>query len=87
MRLAAGAIRGRKRRAISRRGWTCAGRRRGRTRTWVGITHERSSVAPTPFFPPNAQQVSRTGPADWLGALATLLGILSWGMLAAMLGA
>jgi hypothetical protein len=31
--------------------------------------------------------VKRSRPADWLGAAALLLGVLSWGALAALLGA
>jgi hypothetical protein len=39
------------------------------------------------FFALRTQQVRRPRPADWLGAAATLLGVLSWGVLAALLGA
>lgn len=86
MRLGARAVGGRKRRAITRRDWTRDWRRRSRRRTWVG-TRVRQGPARPLFFALSTQQVNRPRPADWLGAAATLLGILSWGVLAALLGA
>jgi hypothetical protein len=39
------------------------------------------------FLPLRAQHVRRPLAAEWLGAAAMLLGVLSWGVLAALLGA
>jgi hypothetical protein len=38
-------------------------------------------------LPLSAQQVRRPRATEWLGAAAMLLGVLSWGVLAALLGA
>jgi len=38
------------------------------------------------FFALNAQQVARVRPGDVFGAAAMLLGVVSWGVLAALLG-
>ena len=77
--------RSRKRRPITRRDWRSAGRRGARSRFWIG---SRARVVAGPLFlPRSAQQVRTSRPAEWLGAAATLLGALSWGVLAALLGA
>lgn len=84
MRRAAVAIRSGKRRPVTRRDWTCDWRRHGRRRTWIGS--RARTVVPRPFFLAlSAQQVRRGRPTDWLGAGAMLLGMASWGMLAALL--
>jgi hypothetical protein len=76
----------RKRRPITRRDWRSAGRRSARSRVWIG-SRARVGVAGPLFLPRSAQQVRTSRPAEWLGAAATLLGALSWGVLAALLGA
>jgi len=53
---------------------------------WAG-TRVRQNQARPLFFAPRTQQVSRPWPVDWLAAAATLLGVFSWGVLAALLGA
>jgi hypothetical protein len=78
--------RSRKRRPITRRDWRSAGRRRVRSRVWIG--RRARGVAGGPLFCPlTAQQMRTPRPAEWLGAAAMLLGVLSWGVLAALLGA
>ena len=85
MRRAGVAMRSRKRRPITRRDWTCDWRRGARRRVWVG-SRARAAAARPPFFALNAQQVARVRPADVFGAAAMLLGVVSWGVLAALLG-
>jgi len=85
MRLATVATRSRKRRAITRRDWTSDRRRGASRRTWIG-SRARASAARPLFFALNAQHVKRSRVAAWLGAGATALGMLSWGVLAALLG-
>jgi len=80
MRRAGVVMRSRKRRPITRRDWTCDWRRAARRRVWIG------SRARPLFFPLNAQQVARVRPGDVFGAAAMLLGVVSWGVLAALLG-
>jgi len=53
---------------------------------WAGTRVRQGSARPL-FFALRTQQVSRPCPVDWLGAAATLLGVLSWGVLMALLGA
>ncbi|MGH7299600.1 MAG: hypothetical protein ACREKQ_16430 [Candidatus Rokuibacteriota bacterium] len=74
-----------KRRAITRRDWKRDWRRGARRRVWVG-SRARASAARPLFFSLSAQQVKRARPADWFGAAAMLLGVASWGVLAALLG-
>jgi hypothetical protein len=52
---------------------------------WVG-SRARAEAARPLFFALNAQQVARVRPADVFGAAAMLLGVVSWGVLAALLG-
>jgi len=86
MRRAAVVVRSRKRRPITRRDWKSDWRRDARRRTWVG-SRARASVAARPlFFAVKAHQVATLRPADLLGAAAMLLGVASWGVLAALLG-
>jgi hypothetical protein len=81
------AIRSRKRRPITRRDWTQDWRRRsGGRRVWIG-SHAKTRTGRPLFLGSHAQQVKRPRPADWLGAAAMLLGMASWGVLAAVLGA
>ena len=83
----AAARQSRKRRPLTRRDWTRDWRRASsKRRVWIG---SRAKVgAPRPLFLAlSAQHVKRTRLADWLGAAAMLLGVASWGVLAAMLGA
>jgi hypothetical protein len=84
-RVAAVAIRSRKRRPITRRDWTCDWRRDARRRVWIG-SRARATAVPPLFFALKAQQVATLRPADLLGAAAMLLGVVSWGVLAALLG-
>lgn len=77
--------RSRKRRPITRRDWKRDWRRGARPRVWVG-SRARVSAARPLFFSLGAQQMERARPADWLGAAAMLLGVASWGVLAALLG-
>ena len=76
----------RKRRPITRRDWKSDRRRGGQRRVWVGSRARRSAPRPL-FFGLSAQHMRRSWPAEWLGAAAMLLAILSWGALAALLGA
>jgi len=85
MRWAAVAIRSRKRRPVTRRDWTCDWRRDARRRVWIGSRARAVSGRPL-FLALNAQQVATIRPADLLGAAAMLLGVVSWGVLAALLG-
>lgn len=83
MRMAATATRSRKRRPVTRRDRR-SGRRR---RVWIGRgARETTRVSRPLFFSASAQHVERARGADWLGALAMLLGVLSWGAVAALLG-
>lgn len=84
-RLAAVAMRSRKRRAIMRGDRTCDWRRSARRRVWIG-SRARATAGRPLFFGLKAQQVAMLRPADLLGAAAMLLGVASWGMLAALLG-
>lgn len=85
MRLIGMTARGRKRRPITRRDWKSA-RRDGSRRVWSGSRARRRPARPL-FFALSAQQVKRSRRADWLGAAAMLLGVLSWGAVAALLSA
>lgn len=85
MRRGAVAIRSRKRRPITRRDWTCDWRRGARRRVWIG-SRARAAAARPLFFVLTAQQVARVRPVDVFGAAAMLLGVASWGVLAALLG-
>ena len=85
MRRAAVAMRSRKRRPITRRDWTCDWRRRPRRRVWIGSRARAGTKRPL-FLALSAQQVARVRPADVFGAAAMLLGVVSWGVLAALLG-
>jgi hypothetical protein len=53
---------------------------------WIGSRAKTRTARPL-FLGLNAQQVKRPRLADWLGAAAMLLGMASWGVLAAVLGA
>jgi hypothetical protein len=86
MRLIGVTTRSRKRRPITRRDWKSTRRRGGQRRVWIGSRSRRSATRPL-FSSLSAQHVKRSCPADWLGAAAMLLGVLSWGALAALLGA
>ncbi len=83
-RVAAVAVRSRKRRPITRRDWTCDWRRDARRRVWIGSRARAAAVRPL-FFALKTQQVATLRPADLLGAAAMLLGVVSWGVLAALL--
>ena len=85
MRRAAVAIRSRKRRPITRRDWTCDWRRDARRRVWIGSRARARAVRPL-FLALSPQQVATVRPADLLGAAAMLMGVVSWGVLAALLG-
>jgi hypothetical protein len=76
----------RKRRPITRRDWKSDRRRGGQHRVWIGSRARRSAPRPL-FFGLSAQHMRRSWPAEWLGAAAMLLAMLSWGALAALLGA
>ncbi len=82
MRRAAVATRNWKRRPITRRDWKCDWRRPARRRVWVG---SRTRAARPLFFALSAQQVATVRPADLVAAGAMLLGVASWGVLAALL--
>ena len=79
------AIRSRKRRPITRRDWTRDWRRDKRRRVWIG-SRARAVAGRPLFLALRAQQVATIRPADVLGAAAMLLGVVSWGVLAALLG-
>lgn len=85
MRRAGVAKRSRKRRPITRRDWKCDWRPGRRRRVWIG-SRARASAARPLFLALHAQQVERMRPADLFGAAAMVLGMISWGMLAALLG-
>jgi len=85
MRRAGGVMRSRKRRPITRRDWTCDWRRGARRRVWIGA-RGRSVPARPLFLALSARQVASVRPADVFGAVTMLLGVLSWGVLAALLG-
>lgn len=85
MRRAGVVVRSRKRRPITRRDWTCDWRRDARRRVWIG-SRARAGAGRPLFFGLNAQQVTTLRPADLFGAAAMLLGVVSWGVLAALLG-
>lgn len=76
--------RSRKRRPITRRDWT-RDWRRPRRRVWIGSRTRVGATRPF-FFSSSAQQVRRVQRADLAGAAAMLLGVASWGALAALLG-
>ena len=82
MRRAAVATRNWKRRPITRRDWKRDWRRPARRRAWVG---SRARAARPLFFALSAQQVATVRAADLVGAGAMLLGVASWGVLAALL--
>lgn len=84
MRLAA-VKRTKKRRPLTRRDWAGDRRRGGRRRVWMG-RRPRTSATQAFFFALNAQQMERLRPGDLVGAAVMLLGVVSWGMLAALLG-
>jgi hypothetical protein len=84
MRRAAVATRNWKRRPITRRDWKCDWRRAARRRVWIG-SRARAAAARPLFFALSAQQVATVRPADLIGAGAMLLGVASWGVLAALL--
>jgi hypothetical protein len=85
MRRAAVAIRSRKRRPITRRDWTRDWRRDARRRVWIG-SRARAVAGRPLFLALRAQQVATIRAADVLGAAVMLLGVVSWGVLAALLG-
>ena len=74
-----------KRRPLTRRDWASDRRRGGPRRVWIGRRPRASASRPV-FFALNAQHMERLRPADLAGAAAMLLGVVSWGMLAALLG-
>lgn len=78
--------RGRKRRPITRSDWRSVGRRRGRSKAWIG-SRARAGTARPLFLALKTQQMRRSRPSEWLGAAAMLLGVASWGVLAALLAA
>jgi hypothetical protein len=84
-RVAAVAIRSRKRRPITRRDWKSDWRRDARRRVWIGSRARATATRPL-FFALKAQQVTTLRATDLLGAAAMLLGVVSWGVLAALLG-
>lgn len=86
MRLIGVTTRSRKRRPITRRDWKGDRRRGGQRRVWIGSRARRGAPRPL-FLALSAQHMRRSWPADWLGAAAMLLGVLSWGALAALLSA
>lgn len=82
----AAAIGSRKRRPLTRRDWTRDWRRsRSKRRVWIGSRAKTGATRPL-FFALSAQHMKRSRRGDWLGAAAMLLGVASWGVLAAMLG-
>ena len=86
MRRSMTVTRSRKRRPITRRDWRSGGRGRARSRVWIGARARAVAAGPL-FFSLSAQQMRTPRRAEWLGAAAMLLGVLSWGVLAALLGA
>ncbi len=73
----------RKRRPITRRDWR-AGHGGARTRVWTG-SHARAMALPL-FLPLRTQHMKMPPALEWAGAATMLLAVLSWGMLAALLG-
>jgi len=86
MRLIGVTKRGRKRRPITRRDWKSDRRSGGQRRVWIGSRAWRSAPRPL-FFGLSAQHMRSSWSADWLGGVAMVLGMLSWGVLAVLLGA
>ena len=86
MRVIGVTTRSRKRRPITRRDPKSDRRRATARRIWIG-SRARTRVSRPLFFALSAQHVMRPRAADWLGAAAMLLGVLSWGALAALLAA
>ncbi len=87
MRVSGKAARSRKRRSITRRDHRRSEWRRGaQRRVWIGSRARLAATRPL-FFGLSAQQVRRPRLADWLGAAAMVLGVASWGVLAALLAA
>jgi hypothetical protein len=84
MRRAAVATRNWKRRPITRRDWKCDRRSVARRRVWIG-SRARVGAARPLFLALSARQVATVRPADVVGAAAMLLGVASWGVLAALL--
>lgn len=78
--------RGRSRRPITRRDWRIGARRRGRSKVWSGSSARIGAARPL-FLALSTQQVRRPRASDWVGAAAMLLGVVSWGVLAALLAA
>ena len=78
--------RGRKRRPITRSDWRSVGRRRGRSKVWIG-SRARAGAARPLFLALSTRQMRRPRTSDWVGAVAMLLGVVSWGVLAALLAA
>ena len=76
--------RGRNRRPITRRDWRIGARRRGRSKVWTG---SRAGAARPLFLALSTRQMRRPRTSDWVGAVAMLLGVVSWGVLAALLAA
>lgn len=85
MRVAVRARRSKKRRPITRRDWSGDWRPGPRRRVWAG-SRARVAAARPLFFAISAQRMTRVRPADVLGAVAMLIGVASWGVLAALLG-
>jgi hypothetical protein len=75
-----------RRRPITRRDWRSVARRRGRSRVWIG-SRARAGASRPFFLALRTQQMRRPRPSEWLGAAAMLLGVASWGVLAALLAA
>jgi hypothetical protein len=78
--------RGRNRRPITRRDWRIDARRRGRSKVWTG-SRARVGAARPLFLALSTRQMRRPRTSDWVGAVAMLLGVVSWGVLAALLAA
>jgi len=78
--------RGRKRRPITRRDWRSVARRRGGSKVWIGSRARAGGARPF-FWALRTQQMRRPRASEWLGAAAMLLGVASWGVLAALLAA
>jgi len=74
-----------KRRPITRRDWKCDWRRGARRRVWIGGRARVSAARPL-FLALNTRQVAIAWPVDVFGAAVMLLGMASWGVLAALLG-
>jgi hypothetical protein len=85
MRRGAVVMRSRKQRAITSRDWPRDWRRGPRRRVWIG-SRARPGAARPLFLALSTRQMARVRPADVFGATAMLLGVVSWGVLAALLG-